>query len=129
MFKGTSFRLDVNHDSPDTVDFIHSFGAVKKIWPVTLYSKPAKVISTLGNLAGLSVVAPPNRKRTVFDPYSTHVMSGVDKLHDHGFTGEGLFIGVVDTGVDYLHPALGGGFGPGFKVVAGSDLVGGSSYL
>lgn len=27
-------------------------------------------------------------------------------------------------GIDYYHPALGGGFGPGFKVVAGYDFVG-----
>ena len=30
----------------------------------------------------------------------------------------------IDTGVDYKHPTLGGGFGPGFKVVGGYDLVG-----
>ena len=28
------------------------------------------------------------------------------------------------SGVDYRHPALGGGFGKGHKVVAGFDLVG-----
>ena len=28
------------------------------------------------------------------------------------------------VGIDYTHPALGGGFGPGFKVVGGYDLVG-----
>jgi hypothetical protein len=27
-------------------------------------------------------------------------------------------------GIDYTHPALGGGFGPGFKVIGGFDLVG-----
>lgn len=27
-------------------------------------------------------------------------------------------------GVDYYHPALGGGFGPGYKVRYGRDLVG-----
>lgn len=27
-------------------------------------------------------------------------------------------------GVDYTHPSLGGGFGPGFKIVGGYDFVG-----
>ena len=125
LFKGTSFRIDAKYDSRDTVDVIQSFQAVKKIWPVTLHSKPAKVIGTLENLENLSIATTSaNHKRSASDSFSTHVMGSVDKLHDQGFTGEGLFIGVVDTGVDYLHPALGGGFGPGFKVVAGSDLVG-----
>ena len=37
--------------------------------------------------------------------------------------GAGVTVAVVDTGVDYTHPALGGGFGPGHKVVAGYDFV------
>ncbi len=31
---------------------------------------------------------------------------------------------MIDTGIDYTHPALGGGFGPGFKVAYGRDFVG-----
>jgi subtilisin family serine protease len=46
-------------------------------------------------------------------------MGGVDKLHSLGIKGEGIKIGIVDTGVDYRHPALGAGFGPGFKVAGG----------
>lgn len=38
-------------------------------------------------------------------------------------TGVGETIAVIDSGIDYLHPALGGGFGPGFKVVGGYDFA------
>ena len=38
--------------------------------------------------------------------------------------GDGIKVAVVDTGVYYLHPALGGCFGPGCKVAFGYDLVG-----
>jgi subtilisin family serine protease len=124
LFKGASFRLDAKDDTQDTVDTIQSFQAVKKIWPVRLYSNPATVIGTLDNLGNIPGAPTANQKRSVSDSFSTHVMGGVDKLHDQGFTGEGLFIGIVDTGVDYKHPALGGCFGPGCKVVAGTDLVG-----
>ncbi|EKG21674.1 Peptidase S8/S53 subtilisin/kexin/sedolisin [Macrophomina phaseolina MS6] len=51
-------------------------------------------------------------------------MTGVEQLHQEGITGEGITIAIIDSGVDYLHPALGGGFGPGFKVSGGRDLVG-----
>jgi|GEM_PF-1526847 len=39
------------------------------------------------------------------------------------WSGEGIVVAVIDTGVDYLHPALGGGIGPGFKVIGGYDFV------
>ncbi|HET8796609.1 MAG TPA: S8 family serine peptidase [Thermoanaerobaculia bacterium] len=37
--------------------------------------------------------------------------------------GAGIRVGVLDTGIDYRHPALGGGFGPGFKVAGGWDFA------
>lgn len=37
--------------------------------------------------------------------------------------GNGEVVAVVDTGIDYRHPDLGGGFGPGHKVVAGFNFV------
>ncbi|PFH91356.1 hypothetical protein COI44_01745 [Bacillus sp. AFS088145] len=38
-------------------------------------------------------------------------------------TGKGVTVAVIDTGVDYDHPDLGGAFGPGHKVVGGYDFV------
>jgi subtilisin family serine protease len=40
-----------------------------------------------------------------------------------GSRGAGITVAVLDTGVDYGHPALGGGFGAGFKVTGGRDFV------
>ncbi|KAL6872718.1 hypothetical protein J3F83DRAFT_730795 [Trichoderma novae-zelandiae] len=42
-------------------------------------------------------------------------MAGVDKLHVKGIKGKGVKIGIIDTGVDYMHASLGGGFGKGYK--------------
>ncbi|KAJ7497612.1 subtilisin-like protease [Mycena latifolia] len=58
------------------------------------------------------------------DSFSTHMMTGVDKVHAQGNFGKGIKIGIIDTGIDYNHPLLGGGFGPGFKVIGGYDFVG-----
>ncbi|KAL3293576.1 subtilase [Colletotrichum asianum] len=60
--------------------------------------------------------------------YTTHNATGVTKLHAQGIFGKGVKVGVVDTGIYYDHPALGGGFGPGFKVAAGYDFVGDGLY-
>jgi subtilisin family serine protease len=53
-------------------------------------------------------------------------MTGVDRLHEEGLTGAGIRIAVMDTGIDYHHPALGGCFGEGCLVSLGRDLVGDS---
>jgi subtilisin family serine protease len=51
-------------------------------------------------------------------------MAQIDKLHEAGYTGKGLRIGIIDSGVDYTHPDLGGCFGPGCLVSYGYDLIG-----
>jgi len=40
-----------------------------------------------------------------------------------GTRGQGVKVAIIDSGIDYTHPALGQGFGPGFKVIGGWDFV------
>ncbi|KAJ0311318.1 hypothetical protein COL516b_002027 [Colletotrichum fioriniae] len=75
-----------------------------------------------------TLIAPVKRQVAV-DPsaaasHAVHWATGVDKLHEQGVRGQGVKVGIVDTGVWYRHTALGAGFGPGFKVAGGWDLVG-----
>lgn len=60
------------------------------------------------------------------DINSVHDMTQVSKLHAAPLflSGKGVRIALVDGGVDYLHPALGGGFGTGFQADYGWDFVG-----
>jgi subtilisin family serine protease len=39
-----------------------------------------------------------------------------------GATGAGIVVSIIDTGIDYTHPALGGCFGPGCRVIGGYDF-------
>lgn len=55
--------------------------------------------------------------------YAT-VTTQADVLHGRGITGSGVKVGVIDTGVDYTHPDLGGCFGPGCRVAFGHDFTG-----
>ncbi|KAH8887981.1 subtilisin-like protein [Thozetella sp. PMI_491] len=55
-------------------------------------------------------------------------MTGVDTVHSMGIYGKGVKIAVVDSGIDWLHPALGGGIGPGYTVLSGYDYVGDGTW-
>ncbi|KAH8843057.1 hypothetical protein MCOR27_005326 [Pyricularia oryzae] len=61
---------------------------------------------------------------SVYLNYSTHRATGVEALHQQGILGQGALVGIIDTGIDYTHDALGGGIGAGFKVAGGYDFVG-----
>lgn len=42
---------------------------------------------------------------------------GLDRLHAEGFTGKGIKVGVIDTGIDYNHPDLKDAFKGGYDFV------------
>lgn len=50
--------------------------------------------------------------------------TGAAAAHEMGLDGSGVKVGVIDTGIDYTHPDLGGCFGEGCRVVTGADFVG-----
>jgi len=41
---------------------------------------------------------------------------------DYGIYGDSIVVGILDTGIDYMHPALGGGIGDGYKVIGGYNF-------
>ncbi|CAM2005583.1 S8 family serine peptidase [Acanthopleuribacter pedis] len=45
------------------------------------------------------------------------------KAAAHGYDGSGQVIAILDSGIDYTHPDLGGGFGPGYKVIGGYEFI------
>jgi hypothetical protein len=64
------------------------------------------------------------------EPWSQHgILIGQDEAAaDHAsMTGAGQTIAIIDTGIDYTHPLLGGGIGAGQKVIDGYDFVDGDS--
>ncbi len=77
-------------------------------------------LKTVQELFGTGAVHP---SRTYYAelPASVPLVGGTAVWNNLGFKGEGQVVGVVDTGVDYNHPDLGGGFGA--KVIAMIDVA------
>ncbi|KAF9872418.1 subtilase [Colletotrichum karsti] len=119
IFKGVS--ISVENANNDTATKIAGLPQVKQLWPVPLISVPKLDITWTGKDKTPSKY---KRQTNSTDAWPPHVMTQVDRLRAKGFTGLGLKIGIVDTGIDYTHPALGGCFGPGCLVEYGSDIVG-----
>ena len=56
---------------------------------------------------------------TAYDP----IIGAAAVRSTYNVDGTGMTVAVIDTGVDYNNPALGGGFGPNDKVIAGYDFA------
>ncbi|KAG5916075.1 hypothetical protein E4U61_003983 [Claviceps capensis] len=125
LFRGLSFQFHDLEASERKSKQIAALPAVKKMWPVRLVSKQA--------VEGAQVVDTPLDDDKVVmkagslpqENFAPHIMTQVNKLHAKGITGKGVKMAVIDTGIDWTHPALGNGcFGKGCLVSFGTDLVG-----
>ena len=88
-------------------------------------------LAKLTRIAGVKAIYPVDiiaiPKTTEVDPelFTALAMTGADIAQSElGYTGAGVKVAVMDTGIDYDHPDLGGCFGPGCRVAYGYDLVG-----
>ncbi|KAF2993337.1 hypothetical protein E8E14_000497 [Neopestalotiopsis sp. 37M] len=122
LFKGAAIKFNDLSTADTEAKNLLALSSVKKVWPNRVYSLPETEVVWTGTPESGSLSKRQDDNTT--DTFSPHVMTQVDKLRAQGIVGTGIKIGVIDTGVDYTHPALGGGFGPGYLVSYGYDLVG-----
>ncbi|KAI0595755.1 subtilase [Biscogniauxia sp. FL1348] len=106
IFSGASIETDAY-----TTESLSAVAGIKQVWPnKRLQLGPLEPQSFSDDASAVN--------------YTAHNSTGVNKLHSLGIYGKGVVVGIVDSGTLYTHPALGGGFGPGFKVAGGYDFVG-----
>jgi minor extracellular serine protease Vpr len=89
-------------------------------------------VGTLSRLDGVKAIYPvqtvtlaEDRPGNEADLFTAIQMTGADIVQNAlGYTGAGVRVAIMDTGIDYTHPDLGGCFGSGCRVELGYDLVG-----
>jgi len=118
LFQGASINIRNTNDAEYLSTVILAKSQVKNIWPVRAIQIPLPTSISVGN--GVQARDASGKVRRAVengtDTFTPHVMTQVDKLRAEGITGKGIRIGIVDTGVDWTHPALGGCFGEGCLV-------------
>ncbi|HEX9161064.1 MAG TPA: S8 family serine peptidase [Thermoanaerobaculia bacterium] len=83
---------------------------------------PRSAIAKLQQLSYVKRVYPDRRVHAMADDSVTKIEA--DRVWTtFGTRGHGVTVAVIDTGVDYTHPAFGGSFGPGARVAGGFDFV------
>ncbi|CAF1193289.1 unnamed protein product [Didymodactylos carnosus] len=97
--------------NPASLQHIKNHFDIASMWPIRLISQTD---------------VKRKKNAVTYDSYSSffHNITQVDQVHRLGYNGSGIKIGIIDTGVDYTHPALGKCFGKGCKIAYGYDLVG-----
>ncbi|KID82567.1 subtilisin-like serine protease PR1C [Metarhizium guizhouense ARSEF 977] len=131
VFHGVSFQLPESTTVDDRKALVAQFKGIKASWPVeditlvpegTAKDQPEdKLQVPKGNEEKRAPLGRRADDDGVETPWN-HLMTHMDKLHEEGYLGSGIKIAVIDTGVDYNHPALGGCFGPGCRVVTGENF-------
>ncbi|KAI8843073.1 peptidase S8/S53 domain-containing protein [Chytridium lagenaria] len=115
-----TIRLSVSNSYTNAVSF-----AISGEHDQSLISDMPKAIDAFA-VRTVSIPAPVSTEGIQeFAPEGFHSLTGVNEARSKlGLTGKGIKVGIIDTGVDYNHAALGGGFGPGKRVAFGYDFVG-----
>lgn len=76
---------------------------VKNFWPVKVYDMPNPRIEWTGNSdQEYATLAKRSAYDVAKDTFSPHVMTQVDKLRAEGYTGKGINIAVIDSGVSQI---------------------------
>jgi hypothetical protein len=97
LFKGISIQIDPENGEEAAAQ-LAALPAVKNMWPVEWIKGPTMKDKAKRGPQELATKSKRQSNGTADAPY-THVMTQVEKLHKQGFTGKGIKIAVVDTGV------------------------------
>jgi subtilisin family serine protease len=84
---------------------------------------PREAVAQLRMLPYVKRVVADVPMHALADSINLTIINAPKVWSDLGSRGAGVTVAIIDTGIDYMHPALGSGFGPGFKVKGGWDFV------
>lgn len=99
LFKGVSVQLKDLSNHEDKAQKMAQLPAVKNMWPVTLIQAPNPKVEWVAGTNSLPVIQSRDVSPTDPSNFPPHKMVQIDKLRAKGYTGKGVKVAVIDTGV------------------------------
>ncbi|CAG8622827.1 13388_t:CDS:2, partial [Ambispora leptoticha] len=124
-FSGVNFKLrysleklldcvSITVSHQDDLERLNNMTIVKKIWPVSILEQPKVSLNAINDSKGSPSNLPIDELTGV-----AQVRAGTK------YSGKNIKVGIIDTGIDYTHPAFGNCFKTkGCKIQFGYDFVG-----
>lgn len=103
VFQGASIQISESNDT--TVESLKAIDGIRNAWQASYITLDDTITAAT---------------EPVWNP---HALTGVETLHQRGIKGKGMTIAIIDSGIDYTHPALGGGIGEGYPIIGGYDFT------
>jgi len=130
----TSLAQQIKSEQSQVVSTLMSTGLVSQVVKQIYYSNNLLIVKMKGSAVEQlkrmpqvkavhrdALFEPTMTTRDIRDIRADVVWEMIDN-NDNNITGQGVKVAVLDTGIDYTHPHLGGCFGEGCKVAGGYDV-------
>lgn len=112
-------RVKAGRSNSITTEITHRYKRVFNGFAISTSKGVREELEKLDYVASISE----DKEVKMTDLQSSTIINAPKVWSQLNITGKGVRIGILDTGIDYNHPDLGGGFGPSFKVIGGYDFI------
>ncbi|KAI7887459.1 subtilisin-like protein [Lichtheimia hyalospora FSU 10163] len=110
MMNAISLSFNTSNDATRFFNLMRQ--DIHRTWPVNAVARPNAKLLHVG-------------KKPATGLFNYYNDTGVTQLRQElGLTGREIKVGIIDSGIDYTHPSLGGCFGKQCRVAFGHDFVG-----
>lgn len=132
VFAAAEYIAQLEQSQTQVLDTIRGLGIkvqgkarmMRELFNGFVITVPANQVPAIAKIKGVKAIYPDREVKALVElggEGGTVAYIGATKLHEAGITGQGVTVGILDTGIDYNHPDLKDAYAGGFDVVDWDD--------